>query len=195
MTAMPTPEEWLASFNAKIDDIKTKTAEFQENLEASGVTEASPDGSISVSVAPNGSLTGLRIDESAWRGSGGELAGKIMQLARKAQRSAAVNVAEAFAPLGADSEAMHMVTGYIPGPEDEDDEDKAGYAFNEETEQAPPQQPPRPMPDWSGYQQGRPETPARMEPLPRPARPPRRRNAPDDDDFGDEPIFGGGDDR
>jgi hypothetical protein len=195
MTAMPTPEEWLASFNAKIDDIKTKTAEFQENLEASGVTETSPDGSLSVSVAPNGSLTGLRIDEAAWRGSGGELAGKIMHLARKAQRAAAVNVAEAFAPLGADSEAMHMVTGYVPEPEPEDDEEKAGYAFDDEPEQAPPRQPPRPMPDWSGYQHGRPESPSRVEPPPRPARPPRRPTDPDDDDFGDEPIFGGGDDR
>jgi len=168
-----TPEEWLADFNAKIDDIKAKTAEFQQNLEASGTTETSPDGAISVSVAPNGSLTNLRIDESAWRGSGAELAGKIMQLARKAQRAAAVNVAEAFAPLGADTEAMHMVTGYVPAPEDDEPEDQPGYAFNEEEldQQPPPVSP-------------------RMEPPAHPARPPRRRDTGDDDDFGDDPIFG-----
>jgi DNA-binding protein YbaB len=187
-----TPEEWLADFNAKIDDIKARTAEFQENLEASGVTETSPDGSVSVSVAPNGSLTNLRIDESAWRGSGAELAGKIMHLARKAQRSAAVNVAEAFAPLGADSEAMHMVTGYIPEPDPEENaEDETDYGFNEEreAEQPPAQQPPPRPADWS-----RTETPGieppRMEPPPRPARPPRRRGQAEDDDFGDEQIFG-----
>jgi DNA-binding protein YbaB len=175
-----TPEEWLADFNAKIDDIKAKTAEFQENLEASGVTEASPDGSLRVSVAPNGSLTDLRIEESAWRGSGRELADKIMQLARRAQRAAAVNVAEAFAPLGADSEAMHMVTGYVPAPEDEDDgtgDERPGYAFADE-----PEQPTRP--------EQRPEPPG-MEPPPRPARPPRGRGPADEDDFGDEGIFGG----
>ncbi len=177
-----TPEEWLANFNAKIDEVKAKTAEFQQNLEASGATETSPDGSISVSVAPNGSLTDLRIDESAWRGSGGELAGKIMHLARRAQRAAAVHVAEAFAPLGADSEAMHMVTGYIPEPEPDDDQDRgAGYAFDAEQEPAPPAPPPAPP--------ARPEPP-RMEPPRRPARPPRRD---DDEDFGDEGIFGGGD--
>ncbi|MPZ83007.1 MAG: YbaB/EbfC family DNA-binding protein [Actinophytocola sp.] len=183
-----TPEEWLASFNAKIDDIKAKTAEFQENLEASGVTETSPDGSVSVSVAPNGSLTDLRIEESAWRGSGGELAGKIMQLARKAQRSAAVNVAEAFAPLGVDSEAMHMVTGYIPEPEAADAEEETDYAFNEEPEAAE-QPPPRPATDWSRTEPPRIEPP-RMEPPPRPARPPRRKDHAEDDDFGDEQIFG-----
>jgi len=191
-----TPEEWLANFNAKIDDIKAKTAEFQENLEASGVTETSPDGSISVSVAPNGSLTDVRIDDAAWRGSGSELAGKIMHLARKAQRNAAANVAEAFAPLGADSEAMHMVTGYVPEPEPEEPDDKAGYAFNEDPDQTrpPAPQPPRPAPDWS-QPAPPPQSPPRMEPPPRPARPPRRRSDTDDEDFGDEQIFGGGDNR
>lgn len=169
-TAHPTPEEWLARFETTIADVKAKTAAFQENLEQAGVTEAAPDGSISVSVAPNGSLNNLRIDDSAMRGSGAELAGRIMKLARKAQRAAAVNVAEAFAPMGADSEAMHMLTGYLPEPEeDEDDEqEQPGYAFNEEATAPPP--PPAP---------------------PTPPAPPRRRPRGDDeDDFGDDDIFG-----
>lgn len=157
---MVTPDEWLADFSAKIDDIKAKTAEFQQNPETSGATETAPDGSITVSVAPNGSLTDLRIDESAWRGSGDELAGKIMHLARRAQRAAAVDVAEAFAPLGADTEAIHMVTGHVPEPEDDDEDEQSPQA----------------------------------EPPPRPTRPPRGRAA-DDDDFGDERIFGGSDNR
>jgi hypothetical protein len=178
--AVVTAEEWLSNFNATIADVKAKTAEFQRNLEASGVTETSPDGSISVSVAPNGSLTDLRIAESAWRGSGGDLAAKIMHLARRAQRAAAVNVAEAFEPLGADSQAMHMITGYLPEPESDDEPDAgAGYAFAEEPEQPPtPPQPPHPP---------------RLEPPPRPARPSRRRADLDDEDFGDEGIFGSDD--
>lgn len=167
MTAIPTPEEWLANFNATIADVKAKTEAFQEGLERAGATETSPDGALQVTVAPNGSLTNLRIDESAWRGSGAELAGKIMILARKAQRAAAVNVAEAFAPLGApDSEALHMVTGYIPEPEEDEEEEQAAYAFEAEPEPTPPPstEPPRP-----------------------PSRP--HRNATDDDDFGDDNIF------
>lgn len=171
VTAIPTPDEWLDRFNATIADVKAKTETFQQNLEQAGATETSPDGLLSVTVAPNGSLTNLRIDESAWRGSGAELAGKIMQLARKAQRAAAVNVAEAFAPLGADSEAMHMVTGYLPEPEEDDEEpERPGYAFDEETTTRPPEPTPPPA--------------TQAEPPRRPTRP-----RTDDEDFGDDDLF------
>lgn len=173
VTAIPTPEEWLARFNATIEDVKAKTEAFQQGLENAGVTESAPDDTISVTVAPNGSLTNLRIDESAWRGSGIELANKIMHLARKAQRAAAVNVAEAFAPMGADSEAMHMITGYIPEPEEDEEPEQPGYAFEAEPE-TPPQPPPPPA--------------NRVEPPPRPTRP--SRGGDDDEDFGQDDIFG-----
>ncbi|MTD59539.1 YbaB/EbfC family nucleoid-associated protein [Amycolatopsis pithecellobii] len=159
------PEEWLANFESKIADVKAKTAEFQENLEAAGATETSKDGSITVTVAPNGALTGLRLAESARQGPA--LAEEILRLARKAQRAAAVHVAEAFAPLGADSEAMHMVTGYIPPeePEEEAEPPAPTYRFTDEGEPpAPPQRPTQ-----------------RPQPRPRHARP----SDDEDDDFGD----------
>jgi DNA-binding protein YbaB len=174
VTALPTPEEWLTKFNATIADVKAKTEAFQRDLEQSGATETSPDGSLSVTVAPNGSLTNLRIDESAWRGNGADLTNKIMHLARKAQRAAAVNVAEAFAPLGPDSEALHMITGYIPEAEEDEEESGARYDFADESQPGPPP-PPRP-----------PAGP--VEPPRRPSRP--QRGGRDDEDFGDEDLFG-----
>jgi DNA-binding protein YbaB len=176
VTAIPTPEEWLAKFNATIEEVKAKTEAFQQDLEQAGATERSPDGSLSVTVAPNGSLTNLQIDESAWKGSGAELAGKIMQLARKAQRAAAVNVAEAFAPLGSpDSEALHMITGYIPEPEeDEEEPEDSGYSFVEETTVQPEQTPP---------------PASQAEPPRRPSRP-QRGGADDDDEFTNDDLFG-----
>lgn len=123
---MTTPEEWLADFTARLDTIKAKAAEFDPT--GPSVTESAPDGSISVSVAPTGALTGLRIDDSAWHGSGDELAREILRLAHAAQR---VALAEA---LGVDA---------VPAAGD--------------------------------------DGPAR-----------RRSPAPDDEDFGDERIFGGG---
>lgn len=175
-----TPEEWLANFEAKIADVQQKAAAFKENLEASGATEASDDGALRVTVAPNGALTDLTIEESAMRRSGGELAGQIMKLARKAQRAAAVHVAEAFAPLaGEDSESLRMVTGYLPPEDDEpaSTEDGAGgYAF---TDQQPDAEPPA--------------RPPAGEPRSRPTRP-RSGKRDDDEDFGNEQIFGRGDD-
>lgn len=182
---IPTPDEWLAKFNATIADVKAKTEAFQRDLEQSGATETAPDGSLSVTVAPNGSLTNLRIDESAWRGSGAELAGKIMQLARKAQRAAAVNVAEAFAPLGSpDSEALRMITGYLPEDEEEDEEPEGpSYSFDEPQVRPDPTPPSTPPPPPSyGPPPGRPEPPRG------PVRP--RGGGDEDDDFSDDNLFG-----
>lgn len=162
-----TPEEWLANFETKIADVREKAEEFRVGLEAAGTTMASPDGAIRVGVAPNGSLTDLQLADSALAGkSGAKLAEEILKLARKAQRGAAVNVAAAFAPLGGDSEAMHMVTGYVP-PEE-------------------PEEPPAPEPvrERRLWQHEEPETPP-PPPVRRPARPPRD----DDDDFGDNTFM------
>jgi 4-aminobutyrate aminotransferase-like enzyme len=161
-----TPEEWLANFETKIADVREKAEEFRVGLEAAGTTVASPDGTIRVGVAPNGSLTDLQLADSAVTGkSGAELAEAILKLARKAQRTAAVNVAAAFAPLGGDSEAMHLVTGYVP-PEE-------------------PEEPPAPEPvrERRLWQHEEPEPP--RPPVRRPPRPPRD----DDDDFGDSTIL------
>ena len=176
-----TPEEWLANFEAKVADVQQKAAEFKENLERSGATESAADGSLRVTVAPNGALTELSISDSAMRGSGSELAAQIMKLARRAQRSAAVHVAEAFAPLaGENSESLRMVTGYLP-PEDDEPEQtngggtgRAGYAFMDERQDPEP-------PTRSG------------EPPSRPSRPRSTatgRDDQDDEDFGNEQIFG-----
>ncbi len=164
-----TPEEWLANFETKIADVREKAEEFRAGLEASGTTVASPDGTIRVGVAPNGSLTDLQLADSALTGkSGAKLAEEILKLARKAQRGAAVNVAAAFAPLGGDTEAMHMVTGYVP-PEE-------------------PEEPvaPEPSRERRLWQHDEPETPPPPPPpVRRPPRPPRD----DDDDFGDNTFL------
>jgi DNA-binding protein YbaB len=168
-----TPEEWLANFESKIADVQAKAAEFQENLEDSGAVVTSADGTISVTVAPNGSLTDLRLADAALRsGSGAKVAEEILKLARKAQRAAAVKVAEAFAPLGGDSEAMHMVTGYIP-PEEPEAPEPAGL--------------PQERKLWAQEDPPEPAKPAR--PNPPPARPKRPRSDDDDEDFGDSSFL------
>jgi hypothetical protein len=171
-----TPEEWLANFEMKIADVKAKADEFQENLEASGATVTSGDGTLGVTVAPNGSLTDLRIADAALRsGSGAKLAQDILKLARKAQRTAAVNVADAFAPLGGDSEAMHMITGYVP-PEEPQEPQAAGL--------------PQERKLWAQEDPPEPARPARPVPPPAPpARAKRPRADDDDEDFGDSSFL------
>lgn len=94
-----TPDEWLATFEARVAEVQQKAATFKHDLESAGATQASPDGSLRVTVAPNGALTDLTIDDTAMRRSGRELAAAIMTLTHEAQRAAAAKVSAAFAPL------------------------------------------------------------------------------------------------
>ncbi|HEY7593482.1 MAG TPA: YbaB/EbfC family nucleoid-associated protein [Actinophytocola sp.] len=124
---MASPDEWLADFTAKLDAIEARAAELEHDPNAPAITETSGDGALSVSVAPTGALSALRIDDSAWRGSGAELAERILELARAARRAAAVQVAET---LGADAGAVSLIdplprAGEIETGTETDDDDFA----------------------------------------------------------------------
>lgn len=110
---------WLSDFEARVAAAKAKAARFQESLGSAGAAASSRDGLVTVTVAPNGSLADLRVDDAALRsGSGARLAEEILRTAREAQRRAADNVLTAFTELGgADSEATKMLTGFVPPPE------------------------------------------------------------------------------
>jgi DNA-binding protein YbaB len=100
LRTVQTPDEWLADFEAKVAEIQQKSAQFKENVERAANTQRSPDGAVAVSVAPNGALLDLRLDEDAMQRSAAELASTIMELVRLAQHTAQAGVATAFVPLG-----------------------------------------------------------------------------------------------
>ncbi|SDC49156.1 YbaB/EbfC family nucleoid-associated protein [Actinokineospora iranica] len=111
---MQTPDEWLADFEAKVADLQQKATEFKKNIESAGATERSPDGTVTVTVAPNGSLTDLHLTDDAMRKSAADLTAEILVTTRKARQRAASGVAEAFVPLGGDRAMVQR----IPGAED-----------------------------------------------------------------------------
>jgi DNA-binding protein YbaB len=110
-----TPDEWLTDFEAKVADLQQKATTFKTSVESSGTTEAAADGSVTVTVAASGALLDLRLEDSALRKSGADLAAEILGLTRKARQGAAGKVAQAFVPLGGDSEIVQ----HIPEPESE----------------------------------------------------------------------------
>ncbi|GAB2834251.1 YbaB/EbfC family nucleoid-associated protein [Lentzea nigeriaca] len=164
---MKTPEEWMRDFEAKIAEAQAKAAAVQEGLAQAGGSASSKDGSITVSVAPNGALTGLELTAEAMRKAPGQLSGEILEIARRAQRGAAVKVAETFGAVeGEGSETYRLITEYLP-PAEEEEQQPSGYAFNEEYEERAVTAAPAP--------------PARR-PAPRPS-------VDEDEDFGDGSIF------
>lgn len=106
---LQTPDEWLADFESKVADLQQKATRFKENLESAGTTERAADGSVTVTVAPNGSLTDLRLSDDAMRKSADDLAAEIMALTRTARQTAATSVAEAFVPLGGDRATVQHI--------------------------------------------------------------------------------------
>lgn len=130
-----TPDEWLKDFESKVAGMQREAASFRRNLESAGETVTSEDGKLTVSVAPNGALLGLTIDDAAVSGKGAELAAKILALVRTAREGAATHVVDSFRPL-AGSAANELDTDVsVPDPAadvgresgfEEDDEDGFG---------------------------------------------------------------------
>ncbi|WNV86529.1 YbaB/EbfC family nucleoid-associated protein [Umezawaea sp. Da 62-37] len=140
------PQQWLDEYEAKLADLKKKSEDLQENFTASSATVTSKDGSVTVTVGPNGGLQNLQLGRRAMEMSAAQLTGAILQTAAVAQRQAAEKVLEVFMPLGEGTEAIAMVSDAIPAEEVDLDEDDAVDEVEEPV--APPPPPPvhRPAP-------------------------------------------------
>ncbi|MGM1061585.1 YbaB/EbfC family nucleoid-associated protein [Saccharothrix sp. Mg75] len=159
------PQQWLDNFEARLADLQRKSADLQENFENSQATATSPDGSVSVTVGPNGGLLNLQLGHRAVELGSARLTALILQTARTAQKQAAQKVMEAFEPLGEGTEAMRMVSDSIP--DDDQQVDDRDYA---EAEPEPEPEPVRATPPYASRQ------------MQMPARPARRSAAVEDDD-------------
>ncbi|MEO6082400.1 MAG: YbaB/EbfC family nucleoid-associated protein [Umezawaea sp.] len=111
------PQQWLDEYEAKLADLKKKSEDLQENFTASSATATSKDGSVTVTVGPNGGLQNLQLGRRAMEMSAAQLTGAILQTAAIAQRQAAEKVLGVFRPLGEGTEAMAMVSDAIPTDE------------------------------------------------------------------------------
>lgn len=162
-------QEWLDDFQRRVEDMRTKSLLLQGKLSSAEGAAESGNGSVSVTVAPNGALKNLRIDDRALRlaGGGARLTAMIMDAYGKAQRQVSHEVADALEPLAGGTEMMQVVRSFLPEPEEPE---TPAAADPRPAQPSPPPPPPPPPP-----------RPQAGPPAP-PPRPPRR--GPDDD--GDE---------
>jgi hypothetical protein len=134
--AFVNPQQWLDEYEAKLADLKKKSEDLQENFTASSATVTSKDGSVTITIGPNGGLQNLQLGRRAMEMSAAQLTGAIMQTAAIAQRQAAEKVLGVFQPLGEGTEAISMVSDAIPA--DEADLDEADDVDEVEEPVAPP---------------------------------------------------------
>lgn len=170
--AFVNPQQWLDEYEAKLADLKKKSEDLQENFTASSATVRSKDGSVTVTVGPNGGLQNLQLGRRAMEMTAAQLTGAILQTAAIAQRQAAEKVLAVFQPLGEGTAAMSMVSDTIPADEADLDDDVDGLDDLDEVEE--PVAPPPPV-----------HRPASAAPVVRP--PTRSRHAANDADDDNQP--------
>ena len=113
---MQTPDEWLADFESKVADLQQKATDFKKNIESAGAVERSPDGSVTVTVAPSGALLDLHLTDQAMTKSAETLTAEILTATRAARQQAATEVATAFTPLGGHSDIVQRIPTPEPDP-------------------------------------------------------------------------------
>lgn len=134
------PTQWVEEYEAKLADLKKKSEDLQENFAASTATVKSRDGSVTVTVGPNGGLQNLVLGHRAVELGAAKLTAVILETARQAQKQAAEKVLEIFKPLGEGTEAYQMVSDAIP--DDEDAEETTDTYDEIDDEPAPAPAPP-----------------------------------------------------
>lgn len=107
-------DQWLADFESQLADLRQKSEDLQESIAAAVSTATSKDGTVTVTVGPNGGLRDLRLGHRAVELGAARLTALILETSRDAQRQVVAKVRAAFEPLGAGTEAMSLYSDAVP---------------------------------------------------------------------------------
>ncbi|MDR6596507.1 YbaB/EbfC family nucleoid-associated protein [Saccharothrix longispora] len=110
------PERMIADLEAKARDLARRSREVRDGIGAATATACSPDGVVTVTVAPNGALRDIAFARSA--GLSDERLGElVLATVRQAQAEVARRVADVVEPEFGGTEAMDFLTGFLPAGE------------------------------------------------------------------------------
>lgn len=164
-------EDFQLVLERQVREMQATATALGDALADAGATVRSRDGSVTVTVAPNGALTNLELGHRACDLGPARLTAAIMSSVRDAQRQTARSVATSFAAIDGEGEAADLIRSFLP-PEPEPEQ----FAAPEpEPTPPPPPVPPRPA---------APPPPRSAAPPP----PPPRRRPPAADDHGDDEM-------
>lgn len=158
------PERMIADLEAKAQDLARRSQEMQQQIQQASATLRSPDGAVTVTVAPNGALQHIEFSPRAAEMSHVQLGQAVMATVRRAQAQAAQQVAAVVEPQFGGTAAMDFLTSFIPRVEE------------------PP--PPPPTEEGGVLRQASWEAPPRPVPPAPPSRPRHAADPDDEDGFG-----------
>jgi DNA-binding protein YbaB len=157
-------EDFQFLLDKQVREMQEKAAALTEAFADSAATVSSRDGSVTVTVTPNGGLRGLELGHRACDLGPARLTAAIMETVRTAQRQTARSVADSFVAINGEGATADLIRRFLPV---EDDAGSEGGQFAGEPEPEPV--PPHPAP-----------------PVPAPAPPAARRPRPAGDSDEDE---------
>lgn len=107
--------QWLDTYQQGLQDLRARAHRAQAELAGVEATTASPDGSVTVTVAPGGTVRRVVFSERSAELSRTRLATLVVETVARAHADAASRATEAIAPLlGERSEAMRMLRSHLP---------------------------------------------------------------------------------
>lgn len=111
------PERMIADLEARAQDLARRSEDMQAQINDAAATVRSPDGAVTVTVAPNGALQHIEFSPRAADFSHVQLGQAVMAVVRRAQAQAAQQVASIVEPQFGGTKAMDFLTGFIPQEE------------------------------------------------------------------------------
>lgn len=169
-------EDFALLLEREANKLQEKASALTAAFTASASTARSSDGSVTVKVEANGSLSSIEFGNRACTLGPARLSALVMQTVREAQRTTAERLMESYTGINGDDQAAELVRTFMPKVDDVEETAPENPEQNkwapEAHDEAPPPQAGRPMPP----QPGRP-----MPPSP-PASPRPRRPVTSDDD-------------
>lgn len=140
MTRFASGDDPVAAFGAELQLIKERAGEVRARLRTAASTMRAPDGALTVTVGCNGGLQRISFGARAYQRPPEALSALVMQLIAAAQKAVSTEVADAFGDLvGEDSAAMEVLEEFLPG-HDEQGEDEPPPTPPAAAPPAPPRQ-------------------------------------------------------
>ncbi|MCE6999284.1 YbaB/EbfC family nucleoid-associated protein [Saccharothrix sp. S26] len=112
------PERMIADLEARARELAERSRELRDRIRGAQATQRSPDGVVTATVAPNGSLRHIEFSPRAGECSPARLGEVVLETVRRAQEQAARQVAAAVEPRFGGAAAPGFVTGPAPEPDD-----------------------------------------------------------------------------
>lgn len=104
----------IADLEARARDLAERSREVRDRIRRAQATQRSPDGVVTATVAPNGSLRHIEFSPKAAQFSPARLGEVVLETVRRAQEQAARQVVAAVEPEFGGTAAMGFLTGSVP---------------------------------------------------------------------------------